>query len=213
MAEKKRLLVEDNDHYGFVSGIAQHHFVWSREKPYTVYVDVTHSAEEALEALSVSWKASRLETLGILLDCDDKFASRWARLTTFCADHNLGIPASMPKTGLILSANGKKFGAWIMPDNGSEGMLESLCNKMLPDGNSDLWKFTEEAALKARQKGAKWRDVHKEKSQLHSWLAWQDPPGESIGNAMNKKIFDPDCDSAKDFLAWLRDLFDLQALP
>ncbi|MFB6098456.1 MAG: DUF3226 domain-containing protein [Salinibacter sp.] len=49
-------------------------------------------------------------------------------------------------------------------------------------------------------------------ARLHSWLAWQDPPGELIGRSIRRETggLDPHSDLAERFVDWIRRLFPAQ---
>jgi hypothetical protein len=116
----------------------------------------------------------------------------------------------MPETGLILcDNNGVRFGAWIMPDNKSGGMVETFCRCMVPTAAEPLWQFAETSFRESQNHGASWRDVHMEKVHIHTWLAWQDPPGERMGAAITKRILDHTAAACQPFVQWFRDLYQL----
>lgn len=210
----KQLVVEDNDQKGAVIGLMRHHGIpWPRQEEagWPVYIDVGNSAEEVVKksSLSARLKTSGLSTLGIMLDADDVFESRWASIRAFCLDNFAVVPTSCPADGLVLSENGKRFGAWIMPDNKSGGMLETFCKALVPPDMQHIWNLATQSANHARTKGATFHDVHTEKAHIYTWLAWQHPPGERMGTAISKKILNPVSPAAAPFVAWFKRLYEL----
>ena len=146
-----------------------------------------------------------------MLDADDKFASRWGSIKSFCSGHFPNAPKNIPEDGLIVDGpNGMRFGAWIMPNNKSEGMLETFCTTLVPAAAEPLWKHAETSFGQAKTLGAPCHDVHTERAYIHTWLAWQAPPGERIGIAITKKMLDPNAPSAKPFVKWFKSLYRLK---
>jgi hypothetical protein len=211
---QNQLIVESPDDVGAVSGLMSHHVpAWKSGKDnYAVYIDYKNSADEILakEYLSTKIKESGLRALGIMLDADNNFNGRWSRVKRFCDPIFQDVPDNMPLDGLILeNADGLRFGAWIMPDNQSNGMMEDFCSLLVPASCKAHWEHADVSYKEARKKGAPWRDVHATRVHIHTWLAWQDPPGERIGTAITKKMLDPASDRAKPFVAWMKKLYEL----
>jgi len=209
----KHLVVEDNDQKGAVIGLMRHHGVeWPQdENGWPVYIHVGNSAEEVLKrsTLSTRFKESGLQTLGIILDADEEFDARWQRIRAFCDDNFTRVPPQFPRQGLILQGSGTRFGAWVMPDNSSRGMIETFCMALVPSAAAQIWEAAVSSAAAARELGAPFRKVHTEKAQICTWLAWQDPPGERMGTAITRKILDPEAPSAAPFVAWFRELYEV----
>ena len=53
----------------------------------------------------------------------------------------------------------------------------------------------------------KYKSVHKAKARIHTFLAWQEEPGVSMGNAIAKSYLRADSEQAVLFVDWLRRLF------
>jgi phosphatidylethanolamine-binding protein (PEBP) family uncharacterized protein len=88
-------------------------------------------------------------------------------------------------------------------------MLETFLALLVRDTDSKLWVHAANSFETARSLGAPCADSHHDKARIHTWLAWQEPPGASFGLALTKRILDPDAPSASAFVAWLRKLYDL----
>lgn len=93
-----------------------------------------------------------------------------------------------------------------MPDNDTDGMLEDFIHRLVPaaDGCKD---FAEEAAVEAKRRGAPYAQPHFAKAKIHSWLAWQEPPGMPFGTAILGHCFDADSSEAVKFVQWFRQCF------
>jgi hypothetical protein len=170
------------------------------------------SVDEILEegALSVWLKAPNIEVLGVMLDADADPKARYRRFRQLCEGLFPGIPDDLPSAGLIHDRNdGKRIGFWIMPDNSSSGTLETFLKHLVPKEATPLWDHAVQVVNDARTINAPVREIHVEKANLYTWLAWQDPPGQSPGIALTKRCLDPHSPSAKAFEAWFRELYSL----
>jgi hypothetical protein len=194
----------------------QHHVRWPHDKSDApVFINAVGSVDEILNTsyLSTKLKESGLETLGIMIDADDRPIQRWQSLCSLCKSIAPTIPRAMPQAGLIAECEtGLRLGFWIMPDCSSTGMLENFLRHLVPTSPEALWEHAQASASHARILGAPYRDVHKDKAQIHSWLAWQDPPGERMGLALTQKILNPYAATAMPFVRWFMDLYQLQGL-
>ncbi|MCX7420192.1 MAG: hypothetical protein NT013_11720 [Planctomycetia bacterium] len=103
------------------------------------------------------------------------------------------LPEEPPTDGFVSSPNESKItlGIWIMPDNQSHGMLETLLMFLVPEDKDPLLKFAETARDKAKELGASFKKVHEDKAKIHTWLAWQDEPGLRLHEAVQKGVLDP----------------------
>ena len=95
-----------------------------------------------------------------------------------------------------------------MPDNVRAGMLETLL-LALRTGDRVLHDHACAATAQARGFGAPFREPHREKAELHAWLAWQDPPGRQLHDAVRAHALPLAPPVTDAFVAWFRQLFDL----
>jgi hypothetical protein len=96
-----------------------------------------------------------------------------------------------------------------MPDNDSSGMLEHFISFLVPKGDT-LWeRATAEVESIVRAGQNKFPVGHTMKAILRTWLAWQQDPGTSYGDAITKKYLDHNCKEGQIFFDWLRRLFNL----
>jgi hypothetical protein len=96
-----------------------------------------------------------------------------------------------------------------MPDNTMSGMIETFLAYLIPDERAPLWQYAQEVSTEAKTKGALFTEAHRDKANIHSWLAWQDPPGLELHQAVMKRIFDPSHPKAQVFINWFKDLYSL----
>ncbi|HEX4420404.1 MAG TPA: DUF3226 domain-containing protein [Kofleriaceae bacterium] len=159
--------------------------------------------------LTATFKASGVTAVGIVVDANGDPAARWAQLRARLAESVLGLPDALPPAGLVHEVAGKpRVGVWLMPDNVRAGMLETLL-LALRTGYPALHDHAQAATAQARSLGAPFRDAHREKAELHAWLAWQDPPGRQLHDAVRANVLPPAPLVTDGFVAWFRALFAL----
>ena len=209
-----QMVAEDDDLSAvFLSVMRRHIPTWpargAQDAP--VWVRSAGSADQAFQEAAVILKMTNLKVLGILVDAEQAFASRWARIKTFCQAHFPGVPTTMPAGGLILAnSKGQKFGVWVMPNNKSPGMLETFCKPLVSSNHQPLWEYALEAVQEAKKKrGADFKNKHLEKAHLHTFLAWMNPPGQRLGEAVISNCLDCHSAPAMTFVKWCKDLYDL----
>ena len=212
-SKEKQLLVEGQDDKFSVVSLMEHHVRWPNDSSgWPVFVDPVGSVSEILNAtyLRTKLKESGLKTLGIMIDADDQPADRWKSVRTTCLPIFPDMPETLPLTGLITqNDSGLRLGFWLMPDCSSAGMIESFLRHLVPNTAEPLWMHAEKSFGSASLLGAPCRGVHADKAKIHTWLAWQDPPGESLGRALTRKSLDPNASATTDFVAWFKNLYEL----
>jgi hypothetical protein len=189
------------------------HVAWPENpKDAPVFIEIGRSADEILAEgfLATFLKSREVQVLGVLMDGDDNPPGRYQRLRALCREFFPSMPKTIPADGLIISnEEGKRLGIWLMPDNVTPGNLEAFLRPLVPAEQTKLWGFAEDTILAARERGATWRDAHKGKAQLCTWLGWQDPPGRSPGMALIQRNLNPEAESARSFVAWFKKLYSL----
>jgi len=174
------------------------------------WVEVGKSVDEILAHfyLTTEIKAGHVKTVGVILDADTNPVGRYQRIHQLCGAIFPTLPLQLPDTGLIVdNDDGKRFGLWLMPDNESAGDLESFLRRLVPEPQSPLWLHACDSVTTATSKGAPCRDPHIPKANLYTWLAWQDPPGQSPGSALTRKILEPQSAHAESFVRWFKGLY------
>ncbi len=206
------LIVEGVDDKHSVIGLMKDHTNWPEERRlWPVWVEVGNSVDQILAAgyLTTEIKASNAKTLGVMLDADIHMAGRYQRIRQLCATLFPSLPDELPQTGLVIENDEKRFGVWLMPDNTSQGDLETFLRYLVPDAQEYTWQLACDSVAAAVSGGAKCRDCHVPKANLYTWLAWQDPPGQSPGLALTKKILDPQSKYGDSFVQWFKELYRL----
>lgn len=162
------------------------------------------------DVLQAEFQASGLSSLGIVIDADENASQRWTSLRNAASRLIPDLPISLPENGLIHNtAKGVAFGVWIMPDNNTSGMLETFLSYLIKDDCLDIWNLAKTSAFAAQESGAAFSDAHKIKAEIYTWLAWQDPPGRQLHQAVMERILDPSHKSGVSFIKWFRDLYSV----
>lgn len=190
----------------------RHHVDWpEKPKELPVYISLGGGAEDILTPgfLTAKIKEASTRILGVMFDADTNPKGRYSRARDRCLSLFPDLPEELPAEGLIAEHDEKRLGIWIMPDNVSEGSLETFLRYLVPDASAEVWRHAVDSVRQATQKGAPCRDCHYDKADLYTWLAWQDPPGYSPGMALTKKILDPHGQTAAAFVKWFSTLYQL----
>ncbi len=215
MAEihSKKLLVEGKQDVRVIPELIEANGVpWGTRKSPVVYIHDYDGYQNLVDpdVISTELQASGLSMLGIMIDADENPSKRWQSIRNACLKSIPDIPENLPEEGLIhITSNGIKFGIWIMPDNKMRGMLETFLTYMIPTGNQELWQFAQEVAQEAKNKGAVFTEPHIDKANIYTWLAWQNPPGRQLHQAIMERILNPKDRNAQKFVTWFKDLYDL----
>lgn len=213
-----KLLVEGKDDRAAIAFLAEKNGIaWGDEEsgylidvvPYGSLEDILR--DDALSAhLSAHIKERRVQRLGIIIDADDDFDSRWKKIRTQCIHIAPSLPEPFPHEGIVsVAENGKRFGIWIMPDNRSRGMMETFLSFLLPEGSEAIWDHATSSVSQAKIRGAACRECHNDKANMFTYLAWGDPPGQTFGTAIAKSILNGTSEKARPFLMWFKKLYEL----
>ena len=93
-----------------------------------------------------------------------------------------------------------------MPDNRGSGAIEDFLRGLIDDEDA-LLELAETSTTSASERGATFRDTHRRKAVLHTWLAWQQRPGLPYGLAVTARYFRHDSPAALAFVEWFRRVF------
>ena len=162
------------------------------------------------EVISTELQASGLSALGIMIDADDNPTGRWQSVRNASLKSIPDLPETLPEDGLIQTTpTGIRFGIWIMPDNKMRGMLETFLIYMIPTDSATLWQFAQAVTQEAKSQGAVFTDSHLDKANIYTWLAWQNPPGRQLHQAIMEHILHPNHPNAQKFVIWFKTLYGL----
>lgn len=121
------------------------------------------------------------------------------------------FPKLRPRRGFIVEVDRsaprgpRRLGVWMMPDNHSSGMMETFTRSLIAE--VELHHLAERSCDEATRLGAPFKPTHRDKAIVHTWLAWQDPPGRQLHDAIKQRSLDPSLPLGRAFIAWFRELF------
>jgi len=169
-----------------------------------------------LEDLAAGLKASETEMIGMAIDADQDTGSRWQSVR----DHlvKLGfrnVPSTPGADGTLVAGAddlpvylGKRVAVWLMPDNTTQGMLEDFVFSLIPP-DDDLWTMAANAVAQIEPAKRRFGRTYSRKAEIHTWLAWQEYPGSSLGMAVTRRYFNSQHSAALSFIRWLRAIFEI----
>lgn len=203
-APRHLLWVEGKDDRAVVQSLCARH-----QLPEVFRVKQKEGIGEIFRGLPVELRATALERFGVVMDADGDALARWdvvrdALLRVGYPD----VPSQLVPRGMVIGGDGKlpRFGAWIMPDNNSPGMLENFAASLVSPGDF-LWSHADDVLNGIPEEHRRFREVERPKAHIHTWLAWQEGPGSPMGQAITKGDLDANAPLAHRFVNWLRRLF------
>jgi hypothetical protein len=155
-------------------------------------------------------KEPSLEPLGVVLDADLNLFERWQRLRgRLMANGYLAIPEiPVPAGWISADPNLRRIGVWLMPDNQQPGILEDFVATLIPSDDPLRPKATAILSEIEQEQTNRYSIEQRTKALIHTWLAWQEIPGQPMGLAITVRALGHDSPTALAFIAWLRRLFD-----
>lgn len=165
--------------------------------------------DSTLEQFRAALEAKRPERLGLLVDRDghEGRADRWPRIVAVLQSSGLVAPSSPPAGGVRAVTATQRVGVWLMPNNTTSGDLETFLEGLLPEPRPALWEYAAMATTTSLSHGARFRSVQQAKAKLHAYLAWQDPPGNPYGTAVEAGVIGVQSTAADALVEWLNWLF------
>ncbi len=170
--------------------------------------------------------------LGIVVDADytnlnGGFAARWKTVTDILQkqdrDYIINLPPDQAYVGNIFQHDCglPPVGLWIMPDHRGDGMLEDFIKSAVCQGKPQrLLEHATECVNQLPKELKLFSDFHQTKAGVYTWLAWQNPPGQSFANLFPKAsrsplpstqlpspLIDLESEEIKGFKKWLEQVF------
>lgn len=210
----KKLLVEGKDDLRTLPELLEIAGIpWGPKKEDApVFIQDYDGLEELLApgAIDVQLNASGTTAVGVVVDADTTPAAHWERIRRLLEKRFPSLPEALPSDGLVHEEVGApRIGVWIMPDNVMPGMLETMLLRLRTSSSDALKLHVQSSMQQACALGAPLRSVHYDKGELHTWLAWQEPPGLQIHMAVRAKLLLPTDAIVAPFVQWFRRLFEL----
>lgn len=165
--------------------------------------------DKALKKFGALLATESIKTIGLVLDADNpSLKAKWQKFQSILRKARIDCVHNEPHmNGTIIPATSEhpKIGLWLMPDNNIDGMLEDFCINM---ANPEAINFAQDCVSKAQQQNyTSFIENHHSKAIVHTYLAWQEEPGQPLGQAITAKILNPTNPSASTFANWLKVLF------
>jgi hypothetical protein len=203
-----QLLVEGKDDLHSITNLLERHgYDWNNDAQ-APFVHDYDGIDSLLESLPLALKS--LVRVGVVIDADLNPTNRWAQIEAILKASGIVPPPRPDHDGLVMPVAGlgklELFGIWIMPNNQTPGALEDFLQRLVPAGDR-CWQLADTSTKQARGLGAPLKEKDHPKGAIHTWLAWQDPPGKPFGTALSAHILNHDSSEALQFVAWFNRLF------
>ncbi len=213
----KILIVEGNQDKDFISQLFRRRKIDPKQNYDPDFEIVSyHGYAKLIKRFGVQLNENN-QTVGIIVDADTELKAHWEDLKKeFVKRGYQNLPRDPDPKGTIIESDDPllpKLGIWLMPDNQLDGTLETFIQFLIPDREQDkIFILAEKIVNDLIQQGEnKFSKSDKTKATLHIWLALQEEPGLSLGQAINyrflKKDYILDDKKATPFLQWLQKLF------
>ncbi len=200
----KVLLVEGDTDCHVVMALCQAHNV-----PEIFGIYQCGSFEQVLQRLNaIIIRPNPPQVIGVMIDADKSLSKRWQEINRKLQNYSYELPLIPDNDGTIVTSNTEepKLGFWLMPNNQVSGMLEDFCAELAEPYSL---AFARECVTQAQaQKLTTFKEVHRSKAEIHTYLAWHDEPDNPLGRAITKQALKPNTDLALKFTAWLMRLFE-----
>jgi len=217
---KRILLVEGPDDLHVMCNLFE-----VREVPKTFDVKLAsvqnHLAEERdggggvetlLKSIPVHLLEADLDCLALVIDANDKGpAARWQAIRgqLLSAGYD-GLPERHGEQGTLFNVSLRpqtprsvRFGAWIMPDNRSQGMIEDFVANLIREGDA-MWPHVDGFLNSIPPPQRRFVPAHLPKARIHSWLAVSERPGRPMGQAIKADQYvDAHHSSVEPFIDWI----------
>ncbi|MHC4402303.1 MAG: DUF3226 domain-containing protein [Planctomycetota bacterium] len=174
--------------------------------------DEANGDRPLLDSIPARLDTSDLERLAVVVDANDKGPqSRWDAIRQRLRNEGYDdLPKSPDPNGTVLDLPGVRgrrpirFGAWVMPDNQSTGMLEDFVAGLIRD-DDEMLPFVKGFLDAIPEQKRRFHPVHRPKARIHSWLAVSERPGRPMGQAIQAdKYLDADHPTVEPFLNWIQ---------
>lgn len=198
-----------------VEGRSEENAIREFYKQWKIDINFDISSEGSITKLKTSFKmhlksSNILRKLWVIIDADASYACAWQSIRDILErSGKYNPPLQLCSNGLILTPideNDLVVGVWIMPNNQDVGMLEDFMMRIIPEDNMLLHEAETVLTNIEKKNIQKYKNVHRAKAKLHTWLAWHDEPGDSVNVAIRKNLFSQDKELVIAFRAWLMEL-------
>ncbi len=158
--------------------------------------------EAALKRLRNEVKAQSRRGVAIIVDADQNLDGTWSSIRDAAG---LAASVPLPNEGYvgIASDAGMVLGCWVMPDNFAEGNIEDFLLQIVEPDQTNGLSHAKNVVANLPAGVGRFKPEAKVKSELHTWLAWQEEPGPRPSVAITRELLSLRAPSASRFLGWL----------
>ena len=212
-SSRSRLHVEGPDDSHAIRHLLIRHGIDYDQKPWPVEfprIEDIGGRPDLLEGVETAVRLSTDRSIGFVLDANSSVQNSWRAISSRLREAGMEVPSAMPRDGFVGQAEPyrARVGVWLMPDNQSDGTLESFLRDLV-GGEDPLFPHAEDSSRRAKELGAGFSANDADKAALHTWLAWQEEPGLPYGTAIRARFFRDDSPTAQAFVAWFRTVFKI----
>lgn len=168
---------------------------------------------ELLALMGDALQSPDLQRLGIVLDADKSASSTWQSVCAVLQKYGYATPPAPNVEGTIIEAPNPdlpKIGIWIMPDNESPGEIEDFFLQLIENEDYRLIHAQKSVGELIEQKPELLKESNRSKAVAHTWLAWQDEPGRSMGVALKSSWAKSEHPLATRLAQWFTNTFELE---
>lgn len=98
------------------------------------------------------------------------------------------------------------IGLWVMPNNKDDGMTEDWLRNCIIESEANLLRHVE-ASIDAIPHPVKFKEIHKAKARIATWLAWQKIPGQGAHRALEGDLLNAECEYFNKITRWLNYIY------
>lgn len=199
------LLVEGRDDRELIYQFCNHYQIDNKN---LFSVEAKDGIENLLDDLRIRVRTG-VKVLAAVIDADVDPNARWEQVCTALADSGYVLPTTPIREGTILEAPNSRrpqLGIWLMPDNQVSGMLEDFLLRLVNEEDRLIFR-AENVVDSIPDTERLFGNTKRSKAIIHTWLAWQEEPGTSLGLSIRRRYLDPTRNPAPEFKEWLEKLF------
>jgi hypothetical protein len=219
MNPKNILLVEGDADRGFFEALCENLQLAVQVKVCTPR-DAGHlkdSKQAALAVLETTYLRDladgHIERIAIVMDADQDangggFARTFAQLTQRLSPAGYQLRAESGSGGFLFGHDDglNDLGAWLMPNNADDGMLEDWIQLNLHPQEAALMQHAKNS-IDQIPGGPKFKPLRRSKAEVATWLAWQSEPDHGLWQAAKPDLLDDAAPQLQALKTWLMRVF------
>ena len=155
----------------------------------------------------------QIERLAIAIDADQHdngggFARTLDQLTQRLTPAGYQLRVEAGSEGFVFGHSDglNDLGAWLMPNNAADGMLEDWIQLNLHPQEAALMQHAK-ASIDQIPGGPKFKPLRRSKAEVATWLAWQSEPDHGLWQAAKPDLLDDAAPQLQALKTWLMRVF------